>query len=354
MTSDINQQIIEEKDDKKNEVQMHMLRERAEKAEDITDEMFLSCNKENRDLYKEYFAVMKTLSADTAKQYKTCLKQFFYFVYTDLKDKPIYKISKRDFMKYMAFMQERNLSSSAISLRKSAVSSLCNYIENIVADDDPDTYGTFHNFTRGLPALPKTQVYEKKFVTQEEYEIMKDYLLKHNKYLALAWLIGIYHIGCRRAELIQFKTELLDYPVVEGTNYIYSHLVRAKGRGVEGKQAKFMIPVEVLKYWKLWVDNRGYDSEYIFTSKIKGVIKPIGKNWGNRLCEEVLSPVLGRRITVHNFKASIVTRLLNEGVDMNIVSKEIAKHNDISTTQTFYDLRTFEDEKKDIFKNIKI
>ena len=133
------------------EVKKNMLKARAKKADDITDEMFEKCNKENKEMYKEFFSVMKSLSAETAKQYRTCLKQFFYFVYTDLNDKPVYKITKRDFMRYLAAMQERGLSSSTIGLRKSAVSSLCNYIENIVADDDPETYGTFHNFTRGMP-----------------------------------------------------------------------------------------------------------------------------------------------------------------------------------------------------------
>jgi len=36
-------------------------------------------------------------------------------------------------------------------------------------------------------------------------------------------------------------------------------------------------------------------------------------------------------------------------VDINIVSKYIAHHNDISTTQ-IYDLRDFEEEKNEIFK----
>lgn len=336
------------------EVKKNMLKERAKKADDITDEMFEKCNKENREMYKEFFSVMKSLSAETTKQYKTCLKQFFYFVYTDLNDKPINKVTKRDFMKYLAAMQERGLSSSAIGLRKSAVSSLCNYIENIVADDDPDTYGTFHNFTRGMPSIAKDTVYQKEFVNQEEYEKMKEYLLEKEKFLPLAWLIGIYHVGCRRAELIQFKTEILEYEIPEGANYIYSHVVRGKGPGVEGKPVRYMIPVEVLKYWKLWVDKRGYESEYIFTSNSTGEIKPIAKNWANRLCVDVLSHVIGRRITPHNFKASIATRLLEQGVDMAIVSKEICKHNDISVTQKFYDLRTFEEQKEDIFKNIKI
>ena len=351
--------MVEEKDVqeiklKDREVKKNMLKERAKKADDITDEMFDKCNKENKAMYKEFFSVMKSLSAETTKQYRTCLKQFFYFVYTDLNDKPINKITKRDFMKYLAAMQERGLSSSAIGLRKSAVSSLCNYIENIVADDDPDNYGMFHNFTRGMPAIAKDTVYQKEFVTQEEYEKMKEYLLEHEKYLPLAWLIGIYHVGCRRAELIQFKTEILNYEIPGGATYVYSHVVRGKGKGVEGKPVRYMIPVEVLKYWRLWVEKRGYESEYIFTTNVNGEIKPIAKNWGNRLCEQVLSHIIGRRITVHNFKASIATRLLEQGVDMAIVSKEICKHEDISVTQKFYDLRTFDEQKEDIFKNIKI
>ena len=91
MVNEVNETELNLKD---REVKKNMLKDRAKKADDITDEMFEKCNKENRDMYKEYFSVMKSLSAETAKQYRTCLKQFFYFVYTELNDKPIYKITK--------------------------------------------------------------------------------------------------------------------------------------------------------------------------------------------------------------------------------------------------------------------
>ena len=115
-----------------------------------------------------------------------------------------------------------------------------------------------------------------------------------------------------------------------------------------------MIPLEVLKYWKLYVENRGFESKYIFARLENGQPKMISRQWSNRLCEGVLSKICGRRITNHNFKATIVTRLLEQGVDMAIVSKEIAHHNDMATTQKFYDLRKFEDKKKNIFNDIKI
>lgn len=62
-----------------------------------------------------------------------------------------------------------------------------------------------------------------------------------------------------------------------------------------------------------------------------------------------MSDIIGRRINPHIFKASAITHLLEQGVPMNLVSKYVAQHNDISTTQTFYDLRDFEEEKGQIF-----
>lgn len=334
------------------EINKHMLRDRAERLENITDEMWLSCNKENRELVEEYLRVNKQLSPKTHIQYTTCLRQFFYFVKTELKDKVFYKISKRDFMKYMSSMQERGLSSSAIGLRKSSVSSFCNYIENVVMDDVPE-YNGFRNFTRGMPAISRNNVYEKVAITEEEYQKMIKHLEEKQNYLALAWVATAYNVGSRRAEIIQFKKEILGYPIPEGQNYVLSHIVRGKGKGIDGKPLRYMINFEALKYMKLWIDNRDHDSDYIFTVKYQGKIKPISEGWANDLCKEILSPLLERRINPHLFKSSCITSLLEKGVDLKIVSKYVAQHNDTATTSNFYDLRDFEDEKNNIFGDIK-
>ena len=351
---DIEEDEVIEIDFKNKTVKLNMLKKRAKKAPDITEDIWKLCNKENRAMYDEYFSTQKQLSEDTRKQYKSCLKQFFYFVYTDLNDKPLYKITKRDFMKFMAYLQDRELSSSAIGLRKSCVSSLCNYVENIVADDD-ENYAMFRNFTRGMPPIPKTQTYSKEPVTEEEYELMKKYFLQHKKYLPLAYLVTLWGLGCRRSEAIQFRTEILDYEIPDGAKYITSHVVRGKGSGRDGKPLEYEIPLEVLDYWRLYVENRGFESEYVFARlNENGEPTVISRQWSNRLCERVLSKIIGRRITNHNFKATIVTRMLEAGKDMAIVSKYIAHHNYIATTQAFYDLRKFEDKKKDLFDDIVI
>lgn len=329
-------------------IEKNMLRPRAKKLPDVTDEMFAKILPEHQVLFKEFLDVNSQLREQTLNQYSSGLRQWFWWVHKNLDDKPMWKITKRDFLKYMSFLDSRNMSSSAKGFKKSAVSTLCNYIENVIADDDPN-YKTFRNFTKGLPAIPKTQVYDKIKVTKEEYDFMLDELLKRENYLGAAWLATAFNVGARRAELIQFKTEILDYPIPEGQNYVLSHVVYGKGRG-DGKKLNYMVNKEALKYMKLWIDKRGYEHEYIFTTNYGGKIKQMSLTWADEFCANVLSPMLGRRINVHIFKSSCITALLEQGVDISLVSKFVAHHESIETT-SIYDLRDFEEEKNKIFDN---
>lgn len=335
-------------------INKNMLRDIADKLPEVTDEMWNEVLEENRLMVEEYFNVNKQLSKKTRETYYSNIRQYFYWVYKNLGNKPYYKITKRDFLRYMSFLEERGMSSQAKNLRKSTVSSFNNYIENVVADDpDMSQCKNFRNYTRGLPAIPKTQTYNKIPITKEEYNKMIAYLLEKKEYLYLAWVATAFNVGSRRAEIIQFKTEILDYPIPEGQNYVLSNIVRGKGRSVDGKQIRYMINLEALKYMKLWVENRPYESEYIFAVKYGGEIKPISETWANALCQNVLSEICGRRINPHLFKASCVTYLLESGVELSLVSEFVAQHEDTSTTSKFYDLRSHEEEKNKIFGNIQ-
>ena len=329
-------------------VEQNMLRKRAPKADDITDEMWAQIKQEHRDLVEEYIDISTHLAPITKRQYESGLRHFFWWVHDVLKDKPLQEISKRDFMRYMSFMQNRGLSSSGMAFKKSAVSAFNIHIENIIAEDD-HTYKTFKNFTRGLQPIPKNQVYNKEAIDKDEYQLLIDTLLEDGNYMAVAWVAVAFNVGARRAEILKLKTEILDYAIPEGQNYVTSHTIMGKGAG-GGKPIEYMINKEALKYMQLWVDSRGYEHEYIFTTMYGGEIKVVSTSWANTLCTDVLSDIIGRRINPHIFKASAITNLLEEGVDMSLVSKFIAQHNDISTTSNFYDLRDFEEEKNQIFK----
>jgi integrase len=328
-------------------INKNMLRDRAKKLPEVDDEKWKLVNEDYRSLVEEFISVQNH-SPQTKIQYTSTLRQFGYFVYTSMNNKPLYKITKRDFLRYLSYLRDdRKMSSSAINLKKASVSSLCNYIENVVADDDQN-YRQFRNFTRGLPSIPRNRVYDKVKVTYEEFQDMMKVLESDENYLGMAWLSTAFLVGCRRSELIQFRTEIIDYKIPEGQNYVLSHIVRGKGKSTDGKPLEYMIPLEVLPYWKKWLNVRGYESEYVFTTKYNGEVRQMSSSWADNFCAEVLSNILGRRINVHIFKNSCVTYHLERGVDINLVSKFIAHHENVSTTQ-IYDLRDFEDEKNNIF-----
>lgn len=177
-------------------------------------------------------------------------------------------------------------------------------------------------------------------------------LLDDENYMGAAWVSVAFNTGARRSEIIQFKTEIIDYKIPDGTNYVMTHTIMGKGMG-GGKPVEYMVNTEALKYLKMWIEKRDYKHEYIFTNKNKGKLDVVSESWGNYFCTEVLSDIIGRRINPHIFKASAITNLLNQGVDIKLVSKYVAQHEDTSTTTQFYDLRDFEKEKGEIFKHIQ-
>lgn len=320
-------------------IEKNMVRERALSLPEVTDEMYDKCNKETRDMIQEFFDNKASLSPDTKKQYKSSLRQFAFWIYSSCNDKPLYKIKKRDFTRFMSYLVNRGMSSSGLKFKKSSCSSLCGYIlDNIVEDEDMEEYQVFRNFTTAFKDIPLNYVYEKIPISEEEYNKLKEVLLEDENYMALAWVVVAFNCGARRGGLTQFRTECIKDGIPEGKNYILSNKVREKGRSLDGKICQYMLNHECLHYINLWLERRGYENEYIFTTNYGG-IKKASREWASELCVNILSDILGRRINPHLFKASAITNLLSKGKDMKTVSANIGMHNSIETTMKFYDLR---------------
>ncbi|QJI52492.1 site-specific integrase [Psychrobacillus phage Perkons] len=332
-------------------IEMNMHRERAKKLPVVTDEIWMNVNEDYRTLVEEFVSVQNH-SNQTKKQYISSLKQFGFYLFDAMNNKPLHKVTKRDFLRYISYLRDnRKMSSSGIGMKKAAVSSLCNYIENVVSGDDEDeSYKNFRSFTRGLPAIPKNVVYEKIKITYAEYQEMMSVLENDENYLGMAWLSTAFNVGARRSEIVQFKSEIVDYEMSDDATFVYSHNIRLKGSGIDGKIEPYMINLEAIKYMKLWMEKRGYEHEYIFTTKYNGEITPTSPAWADYFCTHVLSDILGRRVNPHLFKASCITYLLEQGIKLELVSKYVAHHENVATTIAHYDLRNFEEEKNGIFK----
>ena len=242
------------------EINKNMARERALKLPVVTEEMYKKCNYETREIVEEFFAAKSQLSKDTRTQYRSALNQFVYWLHENAMDKPLYKVKKRDFVRFMSYLVNRGMSSSGLKFKKSAISSLCKYIEdNIVEDDDMPEYSRFRNFTTSFRDIPKNHVYEKIAVSEEEYHKLLEVLVDDENYLAACWVACAFNSGARRGGIIQFKTECIKDGIPEGKSYIMSNKVREKGRGSDGKVVQYMLNEEAVKYIQLWLEKRGYD-----------------------------------------------------------------------------------------------
>lgn len=199
-------------EEQKREIEMNMLRPRAKKLPTVTDEMWNEVNNEYRELVEEFISV-QNFSPQTKKQYVSGLRQFGYYLSQVMNNKDFHKVTKRDFLRYISYLRDdRKMSSSSMNFKKACVSSLCNYIENVVADEE-ENYKTFRNFTRGLPAIPKNKVYEKIAITYEEYKDIMSVLEGDENYLGMAWLAVAFNVGARLSEIIQFKSEIVNYEI---------------------------------------------------------------------------------------------------------------------------------------------
>lgn len=332
-------------------IEMNMIRERALKLPSVTNDLYKQCNEENRKMVEEFFAMNPQLSPATKKQYTSGLRQFLYWLHTSCNDKPLYKIKKRDFNRYMSYLTNRGMSGNALRFKKSCVSTLCMYIEDVISeDDDFKEYENFRNFTKAFKDIPKNYVYEKVPISKEEYELLKETLLDDENYMGLAWVVCAFNTGARRGGIRQFETSFVYEEIPEDRTFVYTNYVREKGRSADGKRVRYMANAEVLKYCKLWLEKRGYEDKYIFTTKYKDEYKQISLNWADYFCSEIVSDILGRRINPHLFKASAITYLLEQGKDIKVVSKYVGQHNDISTTSNNYDLRDNSEEANKLFE----
>lgn len=333
----------------------------ADKLPEVTDEMWLTVNKSNRDMCEEFLRESTHLSPYTKEQYKSALRQYFWWIKENAGDKSFDQIRSRDYLFFQNYLVRRGLSSSAIKLKRSVVSSFNTYIETYYSDMFKD----FRQYvTKRIPAPTPNQVHDKEPLTLEEYKHLCDELEKKELWEQLAYLKFSFSTGCRRNEARQLLKEVVTYdPKVreievknedgsreKRTSKSYlTHIIRCKGRGEQGKQRRLQFDEEAMDAIKKWLEVRGEDDNpYVFVSKYKGEIKQVSENSFNLWCESIFEPIVGRRVHPHLFRETRATTLVvEEGKDISVAQKLLG-HNDVSTT-SIYVIRDDEDMSDEAF-----
>jgi len=332
-----------------------------DKSIEISDEQWSQINAENRKIVTEFLDQSMQLSPYTLKQYESCLKIYFWWVHENCDDKPFYEIKSRDYLMYQNWLSKRGLSSSAIKLKRSVISSLNGYVELYYQDE----YKLFRNYiNKKIPAPPPSFVNEKQPLTLEEYQHLCDELERQELWQQLAYLKFSFSTGCRRNEArqllknctnaevnikdVEVKDENGNKQVVQSTSYLTSD-IRCKGRGVVGKVRKLQFDQIAMDAIKKWLEVRGEDDcEYAFISKHGDKVNQIASETFNLWCSNIFEPIVGRRVHPHQIRETRATSLVVEqGKDIKVAQRLLGHLS--STTTEIYVIRKDKDASDEAF-----
>lgn len=327
----------------------------AKKIEEVTDDFWNNqVNEENRELIEDFLS-QEHLSKQTLKQYESALKIFAKWVHDYCRNKSIPELRPRDARKYQDWLISKGLSPSGIKFKRSAVSSLCGFIE-VYYDKE---YSDFRNiYTKAIPNVAKTAVKEKIPLTTKEIKKLTKELEKREEWQKLAYVYFTYSTGCRREESRQLLKEVVTYEKAkdkEGNEkpYYITHNIRAKGAGREGKVRKFTFDDNAKKAMEKWIEYRSEkvendDCPYMFVSKGKDGYRQVSANTFNLWCQEFSKILGGRPVHPHLFRSSRATNaVVEEGKDIKSVQKLLG-HESSQTTE-IYVVRNDEDDLDELY-----
>lgn len=314
---------------------------------------------ENKELLDDFLNYLETTDHSPAsiKVYKNNLEIFFVYLLNFAKNKDFVNIKKRDVLNFQNHMVKNGLGSARIKNIRSSLSSLSNFIENIL--DEEEKWEDFRNIINKIPAPNPNPVREKTVLEDEDCQRLLDWLVDQKKYqeacaFALAWASGR-----RKSELLRIKKDWInDENLMYGSLYKTPEKIKTKGAGVTGKLLNVYILKSKFKpYYDLWMEERKRlgvpeDIEDLFVTKGKA-----DEN-GNREWKAITTSTLdywaskfSKFLEVdfywHSLRHSFTTALLKAKIPSSVVQSIIGWSS--SDMVALYDDRDMDDELGEYF-----
>lgn len=225
---------------------------------------------------------------------------------------------KDEFLTYLRSVGRSDGNSSARIRRiKSSISSLSNYCENILADDDPDFNG-YRSIVRKIENPPLQATREKTVWETEELENLLKHLVDRKKYEQACFVaLGMYG-GRRKAEICRFRVDDFDDSrlVCGGALYKSAPILTKGNKYLEC----YTLAKRFKPYFDMWMDYReehGIESEWLFPDKDnpKDHIQITTLNsW-----TKTFSNITQNNFYFHSLRHYFVSDLAKEGIPDNVV-----------------------------------
>lgn len=276
-------------------------------------------NKSNMRLKDDFMSYLRSVrrSEGTIHGYDSDLLIVMTYIMEQLDNKDFAKLSKRDIIAFQNWMVSNGNSPARIRRVKAAISSLSNYIENIVADDEPELAG-YRSIVRKIENPALTPVREKTVWADGELEQLLDQLMERKQFRKACFLALAAYGGRRKSELCRFRVSDFDDSRVVCNGALY------KSAPILTKGSK-MLECYTLKkkfdpYLKAWMDERvaqGVESEWLFPLKSdpsQHMDATTANSWAN-----TFSAITGRDFYWHSLRHSFVSYLIRSGIPDSVV-----------------------------------
>lgn len=237
-----------------------------------TPELLEKINKDNIDLMNDFLEYLSSIDRSplTIINYKSDLQLFFTWCLLYNDNKYFVELTKRQISKFQNFaLNECGWSSNRLRRVKSALSSMSNYIENILDDEIEN----FKPIIRKIENPVKEPVRDKTILSDEEVINLLDVLVEKEKYQCACAVALACYSGARKSELLRFKVDYFkdENIMLDGAMYKTPEKIKTKGRGGKlGKPLHKYTLIDFKKYYDLWMDKRkelSIESEWLFVTK---------------------------------------------------------------------------------------
>lgn len=237
----------------------------------FNEEDWAKVNPNNKDLFNQWktYLMSTDKSKGTILQYANDMRILFIFLEKFCGNKFIVDLNKRDIISFQGYsINEWGHSSNRTRRIRSCLSSLCNFIENIMDDLYPD----FRNIVNKIEAPQKKPVREKTVLTNEQVNYVLATLVESKQYQKACVFALAANSGARLSELCRFRVSFFeDKNLLNNAYYKTPVKIRIKGRGRNGAEKhKFILKNGFKEYLDLWLEEReklGITTDDLFVTR---------------------------------------------------------------------------------------
>lgn len=292
----------------------------------VTPKKLEKCNKKNLELTEDFLDYLKSIDrADTTiRQYRNDLNIFWCWNLEENNNKDFIQITKREFAKMQRHCLEKwGWGSQRVRRFKSTISSLSNYIENIL--DDEEEYVGYRSSIKKIESPAKAATRIKTVFKMEELQCLLDHLVADGEYMKACVIALCIYSGRRKAEIPRFKVSYFDDENVKfgGAMWKTNEPVKTKGRG-KGKFIElYVLRNQFLPYLNLWLEERdrlGIESEWLFPRKERN--KWLDEQMHTETMDSWVpefSRFLGKDFYYHSLRHFFTTMLGDYNIPANVI-----------------------------------